>query len=179
MMVVRAAAQALTHADEDGFRRTMSRFATCVSVTTTLGQDGPVGCTTTAVLSLSLCPPTMLVSLRSTGRTLDELLAVGMFAVNVLSRRQRDLVERFATGDPLRRFDGVPHTTCAGVPVLTGATATVVCELRDAMTVLDHTLLVGTAQRTQTSSESPLVLLDGHSHAVARMGQAAARATGG
>ncbi|MFT7869117.1 MULTISPECIES: flavin reductase family protein [Amycolatopsis] len=145
----------------------MSRFATCVSVTTALGGEGPVGCTTTAVLSLSLRPPTLLVSLRSTGHTLDELLSAGVFAVNVLSRRQADLVDRFATGDPRHRFDGVPSALCDGAPVLPGAAATVVCRVREAMTVLDHTLLVGTALSTRICPAPPLVLLDGRPHTAA------------
>jgi flavin reductase (DIM6/NTAB) family NADH-FMN oxidoreductase RutF len=150
--------------DESVFRQAMARFATCVTVTTTSGAAGPVGCTTTAVLSLSLRPPTLLVSLRSTGRTLDDLLASGRFAVNVLAGTQRELVHRFATGDPIRRFEGIRYAAYDGVPVLLGTAAVVVCQVCRAMPVLDHTLLVGTVRRTLTCPRTPLVLLDGQTH---------------
>jgi flavin reductase (DIM6/NTAB) family NADH-FMN oxidoreductase RutF len=156
----------LDSVDERSFRRTMARFATCVSVTTTAGRTGPVGCTTTAVMSLSLRPPTLLVSLCSTSCTLDDLMAAGRFAINVLSAGQGDLVQRFATGDPYGRFHGVAHSLDDGVPVIDEAAATVVCQVRQAMPALDHTLLLGTVLRTRMWPNDPLVLLDGQSHAV-------------
>jgi flavin reductase (DIM6/NTAB) family NADH-FMN oxidoreductase RutF len=165
--------EAFDAVDESSFRQVMSRFAKCVTVTTTMGRNGPVGCSTTSVLSLSTNPPTVLVSLTSTGRTLHDLLAVGAFAVNVLSGRQAQLVHRFATGDPYRRFQGVSYEECSGVPVLVGTSATIVCRVRHVVPVLDHTLLIGTVWRTRIATESPLVLLDGKPHtAVATQGVA-------
>lgn len=146
------------------FRATMSRFATCVTVTTTAGRAGPVGCTTTAVLSLSVRPPTLLLSLSRTSCTLEETINAGAFAVNVLSVDQEALVRRFATGDPLRRFAGVPHSWWETVPVLDNAAATVVCDLRETVPLLDHTLLVGAVRHSRSRLAPPLVLLDGHPH---------------
>jgi flavin reductase (DIM6/NTAB) family NADH-FMN oxidoreductase RutF len=102
----------------------------------------------------------LLISLSSSGRTLSALLSSGLFAVNVLSRKQFELVRRFATGDPRQRFDGVPHETCGGVPVLAGTSAAVVCRTCDVVPVLDHVLLIGTVVRTWATAETPLVLLD-------------------
>ncbi|MFC8845941.1 MULTISPECIES: flavin reductase family protein [unclassified Micromonospora] len=149
--------------DVSAFRRTMSRFPTFVTVITAATPDGPVGCTATAVLSLSLEPPTMVVSLRTAGHTLADILRAGMFGVNALAWQQRELIRRFATGRPDRRFDGVPYTVWDDVPVLDGASATVVCRLRETVSLLDHTLLVGTVARTGTGATDPLVLLDGES----------------
>lgn len=164
--------------DASVFRRTMSRFPTFVTVVTAPTPWGAIGCTATAVLSLSLEPPTMLVSLRTVGRTLDEVLGAGMFAVNALSWEQRDLVRRFATGPPEQRFGGVPHALVDGVPVLTGACATVVCALERTVTVLDHTLLVGAVRRTATGADAPLVLLDGESRVTASPAPAPSRPAG-
>lgn len=153
--------------DETSFRRAMSRFPTFVTVITAATPSGAVGCTATSVMSLSLRPPTLMVSLDSAGRTLGDVLSAGEFAVNVLSWRQRDLCRRFAAGDPRRRFDGVPHSAWDGVPVLDDAPATVVCRLGGTVPVLDHTLLIGTVRLTRTRPDEPLVLLDGVGHAVA------------
>ncbi|MGP2436199.1 flavin reductase family protein [Streptomyces sp. JW3] len=153
--------------DGSSFRRTMSRFATCVTVTTAATPQGPVGCTTTAVLSLSADPPALLVSLSTAGRTCAKLLSAGAFAVNVLSEEQPDLVGRFATGDPYERFAGVPYVRRHGVPVLAEASASVVCAVRETVPVLDHTLLIGTVQSLSTGPCRPLVLLDHRLHTLA------------
>ncbi|HEY3606574.1 MAG TPA: flavin reductase family protein [Pseudonocardiaceae bacterium] len=149
----------------DVFRTVMSQFPTFVTVITTSDEDGPVGCTATAVLSLSLRPPSLLVSLHSDGRTVDRILGAGAFAVNVLSVAQWDWSRRFATGEPGARFAGVPHTVVAGVPALTGAAATVGCALTQSIRVLDHTLLVGEVRWTATGTQEPLVLLGQRPHA--------------
>lgn len=143
------------------FRATMARFAKCVTVTTTMGSHGPVGCTTTGVLSLSADPPAMLVSLASTGRTVRDLVTSGAFCLNVLSCDQHRLVRQFAGGDPDRRFDGVGYHLRGGVPVLDGTSATVVCRLSESFTALDHTLLIGAVEHAQSAGDAPLVLLDG------------------
>lgn len=153
--------------DDLTFRATMSRIPTFVSVITAAGATGPVGCTATAVLSLSVHPPTLLVSLRTGGRTLAGIETAGEFAVNVLSWEQRDLSTRFAAGDPARRFDGVPHLTLGGVPALATTTATLVCRLDRTIPALDHTLLIGAVTHTTTSVAEPMILLDGAPHPAA------------
>ncbi|MFB7026753.1 MULTISPECIES: flavin reductase family protein [unclassified Streptomyces] len=153
--------------DQGAFRRTMGRFPSFVTVITTGTAGGPAGCTATAVLSLSLSPASVLVSLRSESRTLREIRASGAFAVNALAWEQRALAQRFATGDPERRFDGVSHSWTDGVPVLDDCSATVVCRLRDTVEALDHTLLIGTAERAEHAPDAPMVLLDGQAHRLA------------
>ncbi|MFJ1797973.1 flavin reductase family protein [Streptomyces sp. NPDC088180] len=153
--------------DGAAFRQAMGRFPTFVTVITSATPDGPSGCTATAVLSLSLEPASVLVSLRTAGRTLAHIRAAGAFAVNVLSWEQRSLAGVFATGDPRRRFDRVAHSHAHGVPVLDGCTATVVCDLSEAVDVLDHTLLIGTARHASWLPRDPMVLLDGIAHRAA------------
>ncbi|MFE7778866.1 flavin reductase family protein [Streptomyces sp. NPDC057445] len=155
-------------ADQGTFRRVMGRFPSFVTVITTESAAGPAGCTATAVLSLSLAPASVVVSLRTEGRTLHDIRAAGAFAVNVLSWQQREFAQRFATGDPGRRFDGVAHSYVDGVPVLDDCSATVVCRLRNAVEVYDHTLLIGTAERAACGADTPMVLMDGHSHRISR-----------
>jgi flavin reductase (DIM6/NTAB) family NADH-FMN oxidoreductase RutF len=86
--------------DASGFHDVMSRFATCVTVVTAYNAGRPAGCTATAVFSLTDRPPTMVVSLTTSGGTLRNLRAAGVFAVNVLSWRQRELYRQCAGPDP-------------------------------------------------------------------------------
>ncbi|MET7745665.1 flavin reductase family protein [Streptomyces sp. NPDC005385] len=142
----------------DTFRDAMTRFAASVTVVTAYDADRPVGCTATAVFSLTDNPPTMVVSLASTSGTLRHLTAAGLFAVNVLPWRLRALADRFARLPSKQRFKGVEHTARLGAPLLTGAVAGLVCRATRFVPLADHTLIVGEVLHAQTEEhEDPLV----------------------
>lgn len=152
--------------DGADFRTTMAQVPTFVSVITTVG---PAGCTANAVLSLSASPPRMLVSLARGSRTAERVRAGGCFAVNVLTWAQRELVSRFGGAPPERRFDGVEWAERAGVPVITGSAAVLVCRLDSTIPVGDHALLIGTAIWTHhREGQVPLVLHRREAHALHR-----------
>lgn len=140
------------------FRHAMARLPTGVAVVTAQGLDGPVGCTVNAVMSLSVRPPAMLVSLTSESRTLDQILESGSFAVNVLPWHARDLAQQFATGTAAQRFAGVSWQPQYGIPVLTAASVAAVCEVRSSARAFDHTLVAGAAIWTRTDEQPPTVL---------------------
>ncbi|MFE1763346.1 flavin reductase family protein [Streptomyces angustmyceticus] len=127
----------------DVYRAAMAQVPSCVSVVTTNTPVGPVGVTVSALLSLSLTPPALVVSLTSSGQTLSWIRRSGAFGVSVLGWEQRHLVERFATGPPQRRFDGVSHAFHLGQPLLASAPVRIVCALEAAREEWDHTLLTG------------------------------------
>lgn len=155
----------LESAVDDGlFRATMTSLAKCVAVTTALGPDGPVGCTTTSLMSLSVAPPSVVVAFRTGGRTLDDLLAAGRFAVNVLSEEQEPLVGRFAAGTAADRFRDTAYTILRGVPVLHHAAVTMTCDVGQSFTAVDHVLVVGTVRHVKTAPTAPLVLVTGRPH---------------
>jgi flavin reductase (DIM6/NTAB) family NADH-FMN oxidoreductase RutF len=149
----------------NSFRRTMAQLPTSVAVIAADSPDGPVGCTANAVLSLSLSPSSMLVSLSTGSRTLDRILAAGTFSVNGLSWHQRELCARFAIGDPLERFDGVAHEIQRGAPVLPDSVVSVVCRVVQVIPVHDHTLLVGDVLWSRSTEDTALVLHRGRQHA--------------
>lgn len=60
--------------DSDHFRAVMAEFPTVLTVVTALGPHGPIGCTANAVMSLSLRPPSVAVSLATDGRTARDAL---------------------------------------------------------------------------------------------------------
>ena len=53
------------------FRHFMRHWPTGVAIVTTAGEHGPVGCTVNALMSLSVEPPLLLVSLCVQSRTLE------------------------------------------------------------------------------------------------------------
>lgn len=142
----------------ESFREVMTRFAGSVTVVT--GHDGtrPVGCTATAVLSLTDRPPTLLASLASDSATLRHIRAAGLFGVSVLPYRLRSLAARFAELPADRRFDGVDHTSPHGAPLLGGAVAGVVCRVTRYVSLGDHVLVVGHVIHAETDEDAePLI----------------------
>ena len=142
----------------DAFRYAMARLPTGVTVVTTRGAHGPQGCTVNAVMSLSLRPPTMLVSFTTGSGTLNQVLESGFFAVNVLPWSARSLARHFAVGTAAQRFANVPWEPEAGIPVLTAASVAAVCEVREAVSMFDHTLVAGAVVWTRTGEQPSTVL---------------------
>src|SRR6202020_3142235 len=78
-------------------RQALGHFATGVTVVTSRTSDGtPVGTTVSAVSSLSLAPPLLLVCLDRASQTLAAIREQAAFAVNVLSEGQERLSANFA-----------------------------------------------------------------------------------
>jgi flavin reductase (DIM6/NTAB) family NADH-FMN oxidoreductase RutF len=130
-------------AEADRFRDLMAGWPTGVAVVTCVAGGRPVGCTVTAVASVSTDPPLLLVSLATQSRTLEAIEDAGRFGICVLSTAQRRLAQTFATGEPALRFAGVPYRWVLGVPVLHGAMNVAVCAVQDEVPVADHVLVMG------------------------------------
>lgn len=129
--------------DRETFCTVMAQLPTGVSIVTAADDAGPVGCTVNSFMSLSADPPAVLVSLAQASRTLTDIVRAGGFGVNILSWGQRALCRRFAQGDPLRRFDGVPHVMQDAVPILLDAAAVLTCRLQRTVELGDHILVIG------------------------------------
>ena len=122
----------------------MGSFPTGVTVVTASGPSGPAGLTTNAVTSLSLEPVLLLVCFDNASRTLPVVRESGRFAVNVLREGQEDVAAVFASKRVARdKFAAATHTEEHGVPVLDGALAWIVCELRELLPGGDHTIGIG------------------------------------
>jgi 3-hydroxy-9,10-secoandrosta-1,3,5(10)-triene-9,17-dione monooxygenase reductase component len=139
----------------DTFRQVMGRFATGISVVTTLengshgGQPGgrPAGITVNALSSVSLEPPLVMVALDRSRFITPMVRSLGRYAVNVLGEDQQALSDCFAHApvSPGREaFCGAswsPGPT--GLPLLHGAIATLECTIVETFSAGDHDLFIG------------------------------------
>jgi 4-hydroxyphenylacetate 3-hydroxylase, reductase component len=148
--------------DEHAMRHTLGRFATGVTIVTTLAPDGtPVGLTVNSFNSLSLDPPLVLWSLRKTSHSLDAFRAAPRFAVNVLAESQLELSRVFAS-KAAHKFAGGPWDLAdAGLPVLQGAAACFVCRTASHQVAGDHVLFIGEVLRLTDSHHAPLLFQGG------------------
>jgi len=129
--------------DATGLRRLMGSWATGVSVLSSRAGDGPPrGCTANAVTSLSLDPLLVLGCFDLGSNTLGAVRASGRFGVNILAADQEAVSRHFATKAGLK-FEGVPYSLVAGVPVINGALAWLVCDLDRELDGGDHAIVIG------------------------------------
>jgi flavin reductase (DIM6/NTAB) family NADH-FMN oxidoreductase RutF len=117
--------------------------------------------TVSAVSSLSLDPPMLLVCLHSASGTQEAVRKSGRFAVNILAEDQGWLAERFAK-PAANKFDGVAvRTGQTGVPLLEGALAVVECEVAEAVAGGTHRVFLGQVRHAEATEGSPLAYFRG------------------
>jgi flavin reductase len=146
------------------FKRSMRRVAATVNVITARQNDAPVGMTATALCSLSMDPPSLLVCINQRSAIHASIGATTLFCVNILQADQLDVAKAFA--DPAQREtrfatgqwildDGLP-------PRLAGAQANLICERVQAIAHGTHTIYLGRVIAvTCTERVGPLMYLDG------------------
>ena len=145
------------------FRSTLGRFATGVTVITALAPDGePIGVTISSFNSVSLDPPLILWSLSLSSPNLASFSNASHYAVNILSARQQEISDRFASRSN-KRFEGIKlHSGLGGVPLLADCCATFECTNEAHYPGGDHLIFVGRVERfTQGEVESPLIFYNG------------------
>jgi flavin reductase (DIM6/NTAB) family NADH-FMN oxidoreductase RutF len=142
-------------------REFMRRWPGGIAVVTGAAAEAdPVGCTVNAFISVSLRPPTLLVSLAKGSRTLAAIARHGRFCVNVLAAGQRGLVARFS--GPGDRFAGVAFHWEHEVPVLDGVAAAAVCAVTRIVPAADHAMVLGTPRWSRQNEASyPIVYFAG------------------
>lgn len=142
------------------FRRTLSMFATGVTIITTQAGEQVHGMTANAFMSVSLRPPLVLISVDKRAK-MNSLLREGVrFGVNVLADDQRELSDHFAgrLGDraPEARF-----TVIHGTPLVDGALAHLVARAERSYWGGDHSLFLGRVEYARYGSGTPLLFHGG------------------
>ncbi|MFI6292790.1 flavin reductase family protein [Nonomuraea sp. NPDC050790] len=144
-------------------RAVMRQWPTGVAVVTTRSATGPHGVTINSLLSVSLEPPTILVSLSRRSRTHDLVMENRCFTANLLATGQSALAAHFAGERPVGSgaFAGVgwSPSPCSGNAVLSGALAAMDCTITMTVSAADHTLFVGRVEEVHhlRAGEEPLV----------------------
>jgi flavin reductase (DIM6/NTAB) family NADH-FMN oxidoreductase RutF len=142
----------------DDFRSAMRHLAGGVSVITVGRGKDIAGMTVTSVSSLSVDPPTLIVSINRESSSWPLLTRHGFFGVNILTADQLDVAERFTGKGGLKgadRFTGAQWITrTSGVPLLVGALAAVDCAVEDIVERHSHAIVIGRVLDMQLSSRT-------------------------
>lgn len=140
------------------FRGAMRHLAGGVSVITAGRGKDIAGMTVTSVISLSIDPPTLLVSINRDASSFPLIRRHGAFGANILAADQRDVAERFAGKGGLKgaeRFAGARWVTAvSGVPLLVGALSAVDCEVEEIVERHSHGIIIGRVRDIKNSARN-------------------------
>ena len=149
--------------DPDAFRSVLGRFASGITVLTTLDDAGrDVGMTVSAFCSVSLQPPLVQACVDHAASMYDALQHAERFGVNILGSEQEALSRRFADVESTHRFDGIGYTRGEnGVVLLDDALAHIECRVVARYEAGDHTLFIGEVERAAARDARPLMYYRG------------------
>jgi flavin reductase (DIM6/NTAB) family NADH-FMN oxidoreductase RutF len=140
------------------FRGAMRHLVGAVSVITAGRGDDITGMTVTSVSSLSLDPPSLIVSVNRASSTWPLLQRYGRFGVNILHADQLDIADRFSGKDGLKgaeRFAGAEWTARPpSAPLLVGALAAIDCEVEEIVERHSHAIVIGGVRDLKLSERS-------------------------
>ncbi|MBG0512098.1 flavin reductase family protein [Agrobacterium sp. MOPV5] len=147
------------------FKKAMRRLAATVTIISTDDFDGiRHGMTATAVSSLSMDPPSLLVCVNHDASIYAPLINRGRFCVNVLTTDHEDLVAAFSgklKGDA--RFEmGDWFRESLGTPYLNGAQCNLFCDVDSEIPFGSHSIVIGRVTAVRVEEDiRPLIFSDG------------------
>ncbi len=147
--------------DQNLFRDVIGRFASGVTVISTRLDGADLGTTASAVSSLSMDPPMLLICMNRTSETGQAILEAGRFVVNILGEDQVDVATQFAKKAP-DKFAGVEtQRGLEDLPLITNALGHLECRVAETATGGTHTVFLSHVERASASEGSPLTYYRG------------------
>lgn len=148
--------------DPVDFRRAVSLFATGIAVVSCDGLDGEIcGMTVNSFTSISLDPPTVVVSLKA-GKSHRAISRRGGYGVSVLSREQEPYSLHFS-GRPQEAVSP-EFVVREHIPTLKDSLAWFECVTVNCIQIHDHTLFVGRVTACGAADGFPLMFFASKCH---------------
>ncbi len=166
--------------DQVEFRNALGRFATGVTIITTVDGEGRrYGVTANSYNSVSLDPPLVLWSLARSSRSLEAFQNCDAFAVHILSAHQEALAMTFASRAEGDKFAGLHvREGHGGVPIFDECAAHFECVTENCYEGGDHLIFLGRVVSFERCDSETLVFHDGRFARISR-GEEQATGTGG
>lgn len=147
--------------NRDEFRKAMSKFATGVTVVTSMDEEGnPHSMTANSFTSVCMDPPTVLVCVAHGTHTHGYVETRGRFGVNVLREEQEDLGAYFARRpeDRTAKVDYSYSMTEDGIPMLDQSMVFFNCKVIGSHVYGDHTIYLGEVKEVRHNEDgTPLM----------------------
>jgi flavin reductase (DIM6/NTAB) family NADH-FMN oxidoreductase RutF len=148
--------------DPDDFRALLGRFASGVTVVTTVDAQGhDYGMTVSAFSSVSLDPPLVLTCIAKDASVYDAFSQAPVFVINFLAEGQEALSRRFS-GPIWDRFAGLGyHRGENGAAILHDVLAWMEVTVIARHDAGDHVIIVGRVDRGAVDEHRPLLYYRG------------------
>ena len=146
-------------------REAMARFATGVTVVTTVPDDDHVhGMTANAFASVSLDPPLVLVSISRHRNTHVHIQRGGRFGVNILAQSQEAVARYFAQTDkpPGEEPQNLWRPNEGGSPRMEEALVFLECSVMASHSYGTHTIFIAKVEEVEVQPGRPLLFYEGH-----------------
>lgn len=146
------------------FREALGHYASGITVITSLVDGEPIGFTCQSFYSVSMDPPLVSFSVKSSSYSYPKIRRAGRFAVNILSGEQIEISNQFARqgADKWRGVDW--QDSPLGNPVLAGSLHWLDCEIHAEHAAGDHLIVIGEVKamdRQDVAATQPLLYFKG------------------
>jgi 3-hydroxy-9,10-secoandrosta-1,3,5(10)-triene-9,17-dione monooxygenase reductase component len=139
----------------------MRRFATGIAVVTFVADEQRKGLTVGSLVSLSLEPPLLGISIGLDSARHEPLRDAGRFAVSILAGDQEAVAQHFARSGipPVALWRGIPlRDSEHPEPLIDGAVAWLGCATRAEHWAGDHTIFVGEVEWIELGRDAPALV---------------------
>ena len=147
------------------FKKAMRRLASTVTIISTADANGNrYGMTATAVTSLAMDPPSLVICVNHSATIHSPLIGRQRFCVNVLTTEHEDLVSAFSGGlKGDARFEvGVWQNEELGMPYLEDAQCNLFCDVDSVVSFATHSIVIGRVSAVRVEEGiKPLIYTDG------------------
>ena len=150
-------------ASGEDLRALMRGFPSGVAVVSIDLEGEQLGLTVGSLVSLSLDPPLVGISIAKEAAMHELLRRAGAFSLSLLAAGQEDVAQHFARGvPPFAHWHGIPLRDTDGPPLIDGALGWLRCRVRDEQDAGDHTFFVGDVESVEGgTAAAPLLYLNG------------------
>jgi flavin reductase (DIM6/NTAB) family NADH-FMN oxidoreductase RutF len=150
----------------EALRKALRRLPGPVAVVTSLepASGAPAGMIASAVIPVSLAPPSMLVAIHQGASIHGVITGSGRFCINLLGVGQRGYVDLFMDRTMrAQRFDSPEWEYDEGLPWLPKACANIFCQVKETLAYGTHELFIGDVDnvRSGQGEASPLGWIEG------------------
>lgn len=147
----------------EAFRSAMRRFTATVTIISASHAGDRHGMTATAVTSVSMDPPSLLVCVNRHGRLYDMMAACDRYCVNVLHTAQSEVSRVFAQANSQERFAHGDWSDHDSVPFLADAQVAIFCRKTLVVPYGSHAVFLGDVTDVKMREEiSPLLYQNGN-----------------
>lgn len=127
-----------------------------MTVITAVHRGEGFATTASALTSLSVEPPMLLVCLNLASDTRSAVAGSGRFAVNILAEEQEHLARRFATKGRAKFDAELAPVSASGLPLVRGALAWLECRVVDTARGGTHVVFIAEVEQAGAREGRPL-----------------------